>query len=86
MPSRRALLSEGSAALDSPLTLHTPALFLTVKDAVSQRVDGFEAGGDDYLVKPFAMEELIVRVRRPVDSTSLHPAVRLRWSSDRDRR
>jgi len=42
----------------------TPALFLTAKDAVSQRVDGFEAGGDDYLVKPFAMEELIVRVRR----------------------
>jgi DNA-binding response OmpR family regulator len=42
----------------------TPALFLNAKDAVSQRVDGFEAGGDDYLVKPFAMEELIVRVRR----------------------
>lgn len=44
--------------------LTTPALFLTAKDAVAQRVDGFEAGGDDYLVKPFAMEELIVRVRR----------------------
>jgi DNA-binding response OmpR family regulator len=41
-----------------------PALFLTAKDSVAQRVDGFEAGGDDYLVKPFAMEELIVRVRR----------------------
>jgi DNA-binding response OmpR family regulator len=42
----------------------TPALFLTAKDSVAQRVDGFEAGGDDYLVKPFAMEELIARVRR----------------------
>lgn len=55
--------------------LATPALFLTAKDAVSERVDGFEAGGDDYLVKPFAMEELIVRVRRlcrrSVDETPL---------------
>lgn len=42
----------------------TPALFLTAKDSVAQRVDGFEAGGDDYLVKPFAMDELIARVRR----------------------
>lgn len=42
----------------------TPVLFLTAKDAVAERVDGFNAGGDDYLVKPFAMEELLVRVRR----------------------
>jgi DNA-binding response OmpR family regulator len=42
----------------------TPVLFLTAKDSVSARVDGFEAGGDDYLVKPFAMDELIARVRR----------------------
>lgn len=41
-----------------------PALFLTAKDSVAQRVEGFDAGGDDYLVKPFAMEELVVRVRR----------------------
>jgi two-component system response regulator MprA len=40
-----------------------PILFLTARDAVSDRVGGFEAGGDDYLVKPFAMEELIARVR-----------------------
>ncbi len=42
----------------------TPALFLTAKDAVDDRVAGFDAGGDDYLVKPFAMAELVVRVRR----------------------
>jgi len=42
----------------------TPVLFLTAKDSVSSRVEGFEAGGDDYLVKPFATEELIARVRR----------------------
>ena len=41
----------------------TPALFLTARDAVSDRVDGFEAGGDDYLVKPFSMAELVARVR-----------------------
>lgn len=41
----------------------TPALFLTARDAVEDRIDGFEAGGDDYLVKPFALDELIVRVR-----------------------
>lgn len=41
----------------------TPVLFLTARDAVSDRVAGFEAGADDYLVKPFAMEELVARVR-----------------------
>lgn len=40
-----------------------PALFLTARDAVEDRVAGFEAGGDDYLVKPFAMDELVARVR-----------------------
>ena len=40
-----------------------PALFLTAKDAVADRVAGFEAGGNDYLVKPFAMAELVARVR-----------------------
>jgi two-component system, OmpR family, copper resistance phosphate regulon response regulator CusR len=41
----------------------TPALFLTTRDAVADRVDGFDVGGDDYLVKPFALEELVARVR-----------------------
>lgn len=40
----------------------SPALFLTALDAVSDRVDGLHAGADDYLVKPFAMEELVARV------------------------
>ena len=40
----------------------TPTLFLTARDSVADRVSGFEAGGDDYLVKPFALEELVVRV------------------------
>jgi two-component system response regulator MprA len=43
--------------------LSLPILFLTARDAVSDRVAGFDAGGDDYLVKPFALEELLARVR-----------------------
>jgi two-component system copper resistance phosphate regulon response regulator CusR len=38
-------------------------LFLTARDAVHERVRGFELGGDDYLVKPFAFSELLARVR-----------------------
>ena len=40
-----------------------PALFLTAKTAVDDRVRGLDLGADDYLVKPFAMEELLARVR-----------------------
>ncbi len=43
--------------------LSLPILFLTARDAVSDRVAGFDAGGDDYVVKPFAVAELLVRVR-----------------------
>lgn len=41
----------------------TPVLFLTARDAVSDRVRGLEEGADDYLVKPFAFSELLARVR-----------------------
>lgn len=50
--------------------VNTPALFLTAMGGVEDRVEGLEAGGDDYLVKPFAMTELLARVaalgRRPL--------------------
>ena len=42
---------------------HTPVLLLTARDAVSDRVNGLNAGADDYLVKPFAYEELSARLR-----------------------
>src|SRR5438132_12146900 len=49
--------------------LGTPVLILTARDAVEDRVLGLDAGADDYLVKPFAMSELIARtkalLRRP---------------------
>ncbi|ALN60093.1 Transcriptional regulatory protein, C terminal - transcriptional regulator [Lysobacter enzymogenes] len=40
----------------------TPALFLTARDAVADRVEGFAGGADDYLVKPFSMDELVARI------------------------
>jgi DNA-binding response OmpR family regulator len=43
--------------------LPTPILMLTARDAVSDRVAGLESGADDYLVKPFALQELIARLR-----------------------
>jgi two-component system, OmpR family, alkaline phosphatase synthesis response regulator PhoP len=44
------------------LGVQTPVLFLTVKSAAEDRVRGFEAGGDDYLAKPFHLQELLLRV------------------------
>ena len=41
----------------------TPVLFLTARDAVSDRVRGLDGGADDYLCKPFAFEELLARAR-----------------------
>jgi two-component system, OmpR family, response regulator MprA len=41
----------------------TPILLLTARDAVADRVAGLDAGADDYLVKPFALEELLARLR-----------------------
>jgi two-component system response regulator MprA len=43
--------------------LPTPILMLTARDHVSERVGGLEAGADDYLVKPFAVGELVARIR-----------------------
>ncbi|NJO39613.1 MAG: response regulator transcription factor [Cyanobacteria bacterium CRU_2_1] len=41
----------------------TPVLFLTAKDTIDDRVEGLDAGADDYLVKPFELRELLARVR-----------------------
>ena len=43
--------------------MHTPVLLLTARDAIGDRVEGLNAGADDYLVKPFAFEELSARLR-----------------------
>ena len=52
----------------------TPVLFLTAKDAVNDRVKGFEFGADDYLIKPFAFSELLARVRSLVRRRQPHAA------------
>jgi two-component system response regulator MprA len=50
----------------------TPILMLTARDQVSDRVAGLDAGADDYLVKPFALEELLARLRALLRRTSGH--------------
>lgn len=66
----------------------TPVLFLTAKDTLDARVQGLDAGGDDYLVKPFELRELLARVRallrrgdlsgpKPEDSDTALPSQRI---------
>src|SRR5437588_4732245 len=55
--------------------VQTPVLFLTARDAVTDRVAGFNAGGDDYVTKPFAFAEVVARLtallrRSGVDGTT----------------
>ena len=68
----------------------TPVLFLTARDMVANRVQGLDAGADDYLCKPFALDELMARVRalvrrreRPIDLTLTHGDVRVDLNSRR---
>jgi DNA-binding response OmpR family regulator len=69
--------------------IHTPVLILTAQSKVDQRVKGLDAGADDYLTKPFAIDELLARVRAllrrgtsdvpgvlQVDDLVLNPATR----------
>ena len=59
----------------------TPVIFLTARDAVADRVAGLTAGGDDYVTKPFSLEELVARVRsllrRTTAALPAEPASRL---------
>lgn len=57
----------------------TPVLMLTARHEVGDRVAGLDAGADDYLTKPFALDELLARIRallRRTDAAALSPALR----------
>ena len=60
--------------------LATPVLMLTARDAVADRVAGLESGADDYLVKPFAPEELVARLRA-LTRRGLAPGSRLAFAN-----
>jgi two-component system response regulator MprA len=76
--------------------LGVPILLLTARDAVEERVAGLDAGADDYLVKPFALEELLARLRallrrghEPAGllafaDVTLDPRSRIGWRGGRD--
>jgi two-component system, OmpR family, response regulator len=52
----------------------TPVLFLTARDATEDKVRGLTLGGDDYLVKPFSLEELVARITAVLRRAGLDPA------------
>jgi two-component system copper resistance phosphate regulon response regulator CusR len=61
----------------------TPVLFLTARDAVSDRVRGLDFGADDYLCKPFAFEELLARVRAAARRQDRTPGTTLSYQDVR---
>ena len=56
--------------------LQSPVVFLTARDALTDRLAGFGAGGDDYLTKPFSLAELIARLRAALNRAGVDGAVR----------
>jgi two-component system response regulator MprA len=56
--------------------IETPVLFLTARDALTDRLSGFSAGGDDYLVKPFDIEELVARLQALLRRSGAETSIR----------
>ena len=52
--------------LRKELTLTTPVIFMTARDQLDDKLEGFSRGGDDYMVKPFALPELLARIQAQV--------------------
>ncbi|HOY16172.1 MAG TPA: response regulator transcription factor [Haliscomenobacter sp.] len=53
--------------------MEVPVIFLTAKDAVGDRISGLKRGADDYLTKPFVLEELLLRINNLIKRTSKSP-------------
>jgi two-component system response regulator MprA len=56
--------------------IETPVLFLTARDALTDRLSGFSAGGDDYLIKPFDIEELVARLQALLRRSGTESSIR----------
>ncbi|MDH2430386.1 response regulator transcription factor [Sphaerisporangium sp. TRM90804] len=54
---------------------HTPVVFLTARDATEDKIRGLTLGGDDYVTKPFSLEEVVARIRAVLRRTAGGPAV-----------
>ncbi len=80
------LLDRGLPGLSGDAVLHAlrarqslvPVLLITARDTLSDRVEGLDLGADDYLVKPFDLEELSARIRAALRREARQPAVALR--------
>jgi two-component system response regulator MprA len=57
--------------------VEAPVLFLTARDALTDRLSGFSSGGDDYVTKPFEIEEVVVRLQALLRRAGTGPAVEL---------
>lgn len=60
------------------MQVHTPVIFLTARSRIDDRVEGLRAGGDDYVVKPFAIAELVARATAVARRRTVSPPTRLR--------
>jgi two-component system, OmpR family, response regulator len=56
--------------------IQTPVLFLTARDALTDRLAGFGAGGDDYLIKPFSLAELTARLRAVLNRAGVEDTIK----------
>ncbi|GAA5072988.1 response regulator transcription factor [Thermocatellispora tengchongensis] len=54
---------------------HTPVVFLTARDATEDKIRGLTLGGDDYVTKPFSLEEVVARIRAVLRRTSGDPSL-----------
>lgn len=71
---------DGWAVLEKLRKLKTtPVIMLTARDEVQDRIKGLDFGADDYLAKPFAMEELMARIRAAMRRTGGNPAPRIEF-------